>query len=454
LLTSDLQEPGFSSFFASSMTNAISQPRPRPLPVATILIAAAVMLLAASCARPPEQDRNRIQFAFWGSVQQQRAEEEIIRAFHAAHPEIQVDIMPMGARYAEKIQAMFVGNVAPDVVMVGLFNYDEWASRGVLLDLTEEFHILAEEAEFLPVPRRVVERNGQVFALPINAHGAVTFFNKTALDQAGVTLPEEGLSWEFLEEIAPRLSSRRGDPRAPTDYLMFMPPSNVVFWQHGAALFDDLFHPTQVTVNSPEAIEAVRFLRRLSASGFVVPPEVAADEGTFQLFRDGRVAFYFNGRWMTPEFAGRTAFDWNVVPMPRGPQSNITSHGGTTLAVWSNSKRQEAARKFVRFYASYRGAEIAMHWQRNVPVFREVAYGEEFLGLRPPENMVYFSETMEEGAASFDLYAPGAAEVSRLFNARIQQALSRPQMSAEEIVRGLEEDLNRWLQRMKARGIL
>jgi multiple sugar transport system substrate-binding protein len=413
----------------------------------------AVLMMMNACTRPPEADGNRIQFAFWGSVQQQRAEEEIIRAFEAAHPDIKVDILPVGARYAEKMQAMFVGNVAPDVVMVNLFNYDEWAARGVLLDLTEDFRMLAEEAEFLPIPRRIVERDGRVFALPINAHGSVTFFNSDALKKAGIELPEEGITWSYLEEIAPRLASRRGDPDAPTDYLMLMPPANIVFWQYGVSLFDDPFHPNAVTVNTPEAVEAINFLRRISATGYVVPPEVAADEGTFQLFRDGRVAFYFNGRWMTPEFT-RTSFEWDVIPFPAGPVSGVTSHGGTTLAVWSNSRRQEAARQFVRFYASYRGAEIAMHWQRNVPVFREVAYGEKFLSLRPPENMAYFSKTMEDGAAQFDLYAPGSSEVLRIFQSRIQQALSRPQLPAEVVLSGMEEDLNRWLQKMKARRTL
>ncbi len=421
-----------------------------------IALVVAGFFVSGGCTRPPEEDANRILFSFWGSVRQQEAEEEIIRAFQKAHPDIQVDIMVIGARYADKIQAMFVGNVAPDVVMINFSNYDEWATRGVLLDLTEEFDAISAEAEFLPIPKRVVEREGRVFGIPINAHGMAAYYNVDALKAAGIEIPPEGLTWDFLEEVASRLSSRHGDPNAPTDYALLLPVnmSNTIFWQHGVRFFDDLFNPTKVTVNTPEAIEALEFLRRLRSSGFAAPPEVAQDEGTFQLFRDGKIAFYFDGRWRTPEFAGRTAFDWNVTPYPAGPTSGMTLHGGTILGVSKNSPRREAARKFVRFYGSPSGAEIAMHWQRNVPVYRELAYGEDFLALRPPEDMVNFSQTMEDDAALFNLYAPGVAEVARIFEGRIEQALSRPQIPAQVVVEGLEQDLDRWLQRMKSRGEL
>ncbi|MEX2381326.1 MAG: sugar ABC transporter substrate-binding protein [Opitutales bacterium] len=415
-------------------------------------LAAIACLLLAGCTRPPEVDANRILFSFWGSVQQQKAEEEIIRAFEEAHPDIQVEMMVIGGpRYAEKIQAMFVGNVAPDVVMVNFNYYDDWATRGVLLDLTEEFEAISDEAEFLPIPRRLVERDGRVFGLPINAHGLATYYNMDALAQAGVEIPPEGLTWDFLEEVAPRLSSRHGDPDAPTDYAFFLPVnmSNTVFWQHGVRLFDDHFHPTKVTINTPEAADALEFLRRVRSSGFSAPPEVATDEGTFQLFRDEKVAFYFDGRWRTPEFADRTDFEWNVTPFPAGATSGMTQHGGTILGVASNSTRKEAARKFVRFYASPSGAEIAMHGQRNVPVYRELAYGKEFLALRPPKDMVNFSKTMEDGAALYNLYAPGVSEVGRIFEGRLEQALTRPEIPAQVVLEGLEEDLNRWLKKMK-----
>lgn len=424
------------------------------MPFFKFAIAASAIItcvLTGGCVRPAEEDENRILFSFWGSVQQQRAEEEIIRAFREENPDIHVDIMVIGARYHEKVQAMMIGNVAPDVVMIEMTLYDEWASRGVLLDLSEEFHRLHEESTYLPIPQQAFAREGGVFALPVNCHGLVTFCNLDAFERAGIEIPDDGLTWEFLLEVGAGLARRAGNSDALTDYALMMPPAITLFWQHGVSLFDDLYNPTEVTVNQPGALQAIRLMRRLQETRLAVPPEVVADEGTYQLFRDGRVALFFNGRWMTPEIAGRTDFRWDVVPFPGGPASNITFHGGTALGVWKESRRQEAARRFVDFYTSRKGAEIAMHFQRIVPVFAESAYGEEFLGLRPPESMHHFSDTMQENASLTTLYAPGSQEVTRIFNGRMEQALSEPHIPAEEIIAGLETELKRWLMRMQER---
>jgi multiple sugar transport system substrate-binding protein len=186
-------------------------------------------------------------------------------------------------------------------------------------------------------------------------------------------------------------------------------------------------------------------MRRINARGVAVPPDMTGDQGTYQLFRDGKVAFYFDGRWRTPDFAGRTGFTWDVAPVPAGPVKRITQHGGTGLAVWRKSPQPAAAREFLRFYASPRGARLAMQAGRYVPVFRELAFGREFLSLRPPDSIVRFSETMEAGASTTLLYAPGGQEVADVFGGRMQQVLSQPDLPATKILAGLEADLNRWL---------
>jgi len=409
------------------------------------------LLYMGGCTRPPEGDANRIRFAFWGSIQQQRAEEAIIRAFQEENPDIKVDTLVVGARYPQKMQAMMVGHVAPDVFLVRIMEYEEWASRGVLKDVTDSFRRLHEESPFMPIPRKTFDRQDGIFALPTNTHGVVTFYNQQAFEAAGIVLPEEGITWDWLLEVGPQLARQSGNPEAPTDYALYMPPLQTAFWQRGVFLFDDPFNPQEVTVNRPGAIEAIKFLRHLQTSGIAVPPEVAQDEGTFQLFRDGRVATYFTGRWMTPEFDGRTDFTWDVIPFPEGPNSAITYHGGTSLAIWEHTPREEAARRFLEFYASPSGAAVAMQYQRTVPVFRELAYSEEFLSMRPPESMEVFTETMEEGASRTNLYAPGSQEVFRLLQGRIQQSLASLDIPAGQIIQGLEEDLNRWLERRERR---
>ncbi len=420
-------------------------------PIALFRVPVLLALIFFSGCQRADDGLVHLQFSFWGSVAQQQIEREIVAEFERTHPGVRIGLLPVGSRYAEKLQAMMVGDVAPDIIMVEVTQSFEWASRGVLLDLTEDMRAAAGDLSLMPVPEKTFGGGGQFHSLPVNCHGYAMYYNKDALAKAGVEFPSGPVTWDWIESVAPRLSRRHGDPDAPTDYALLMPLPIIAFWQHGASLFDDDSAPTRVTVNSPESEAAIAFLRRVEASGFAVPPDVANEQGTYELFRDGRVAFFFSGRWATPNFVGHTDFEWDVAPMPAGPVSAVTYHGGTGLAVYQRTKHPAEAREFVRFYASRLGAEIAMHGGRYAPPYRELAFGREFLALRPPESMWVFSETMERGAARTMLYAPGADDVSRIFYGRMQQAMSLPGLPASQVLKGMEEDLQRWLDRRAAR---
>lgn len=415
-----------------------------------------IFVFVGGCTRSTRDGVEQITFAYWGTPEQARAAEHLISEFEELHPEIRVRSQVMGyGRYFDKLQAMMVGNVAPDLMMVGVNYYDEWSSRGVLLDVTEDFAALQEMGEIMPVPRQAVEREGRVYGLPVNITGVVTCINVDAFRAAGIAIPEDGrITWRELVEFAPELSARHGNPDAPTDYAMMLPHPVVFFWQEGLDLFDDPAQPASVTINTPEAVEVLDFLRRLNASGFVVPPEVGLDEGYRELFRDGRLAIFFDNLIGSLMFYDQTAFEWDVLKFPFGSESNVSTHGSMTLGVWSNSSKKEAARKFARFFTSPDGARFTMRTQRWQPSYREVAYGEEFLAMSPPESMHRFSEMMEEGASRQLIYAPGIQEVNRLFTNRMAQAFSVADIPSSEVLRGLEEDLNRWLRRMRKRGFL
>lgn len=409
--------------------------------------------ILGGCTHPVPEGEARITFGLWGTHEQERGWQVVIDEFRRLNPDIRVTVLPMGyGRYFQKMQAMMVGNVAPDVFMIGVAYYDEWLSRGVLSDLTREYHQLLNQGEMMPLPRLAVERNDRVFGLPLNVTGVVTCVNLDALAAAGIEVPEQGWTWKEMLDMAPRLSARRGDPNAPTDYAMVLPHSVIFFWQAGIDLFDDPHYPTRVTINTPKAVEVLDALRQLYASGFAAPPEVGMDQGYRELFRDGRVAFYFDSLIGTLMFYDRTQFDWDIRPFPRGEVSNVSYMGSVTVGVWSGSGEPAAARKLAQFLASPYAARVAMKNQRFLPAYREIAFGEEFLAMQPPPSMHHFASMMEEEAARTFIYGPGLEQVNRIFLDRISQAFSVPQIHSATIISGLEDDLIRWLQRMRRRG--
>jgi len=411
----------------------------------------AITLLAGCPVREPD-DRATIRFAVWGTAAQQRVEEEIIREFERTQPGVRVKLLTLEfTTYDEKIQAMMVGRETPDVMLVKNYTYDDWAARGVLADVTDLAGEIDREDELMPMARTIFGRGGRYFALPVNVHGLVTFVNLDALAAAGVSVPAGGFSWDDIWRAAPKLARRAGNPAAPADYALFEPPAYPVLAELGGALFDDPYHPTKVTIDSPAGREWVRWCQQLSASGWCAPRDLALDQGTYQLFRDGRVVFFFSGRWQVPDLAGHTAFRWDILPFPAGPRGRVTMHGGTGIAVAPASRQPAAARQFARFYAGRSGARVAMHAGRTVPVQRGLAYSREFLDLQPPASGRYFVDTMEANAAGYWLYAPGALEVLQIVNRRLDEALADPGLAPAVVTQRLHDDLTRWLERQQQR---
>ena len=376
--------------------------------VFVLLLVAGVCALTSGCV-PRREEGVRLRYAIWGSVRQTQVEEKIVAEFERLHPGIKVELYPVSRGYQEKIQATIVGGTVADVLMVDSMIYGDWAERGALADVSEVVHSLDASDAFMPAALDVFRLGQSFFALPVNAGGMVMFCNLDALAAAGIMPPHKGLTWAEFEMLGPKLSRRSGNQNAPTDYLCVAPVPTALMASFGVQLFDDPREPTRVTVMGPTALAAVEFHRRLVAEGWAAPTNAVVDSGANQLFRDGRVAFLFTGRYSSTEFAGKTAFDWDIVPVPLSPGARVET-AGTGLAISAQTKVPAVARKFLRFYAS-------------------------------------------EAAVNIAIYGGGQREVHDILYRRLEQALSEPGVPAREIVEGMAADLQRWLERKERRAL-
>ncbi len=404
------------------------------------------------CTRPAAKQVH-LRYALWGSVEQVESEKKVIAAFEAENPEIKLDLVVISSlRYPSKIQSMIVGSVAPDLFWVGLNQYQEWALRGVLKDVTEEAMELQRESEWMPLPKQTYRVGSRYFALPINCHGWVTYYNQEAFKAAGVTMPPEGPTWEWITEVGPKLSRKAGATSATTDYALVLPYDRAMLLEYGGSLVDDLFYPRKITANQPITVDFFKRYRKLMNAPYGVTVLSQQDQGNYQLFRDGKAAMFFSGRWSVPMIRS-AGFAWDVVPYPAGPVKRLSDHGGTGLGINRTTAYPKEAVRFLKFYAGQKGSRIGYLGGRNTPIYRELAHSPEFLAQQPPAHVRRFSETMEAGASSEVLYAPGVLEFGRIYEQILERVRSDSSVSEEQLAKELQEDLERWLERMKKRGV-
>jgi len=448
------------------MTAVIAAIRHQSIEAALRFAGASIALLSvvflSSCVRPASETI-RIQFAFWGNVKNEQQWRLLADQFEVEHLNTKVDLMRIGTSYPMKLQAMMVGNVAPDVFSVEMGHYYQWAARGVLLDLTDEFRDIDNEHPYMPVVHQAMLYKDRCYALPYDVSGFVTYANLDAIREAGAALPPGGPTWEWIAENSHKLSSRGGDPSARTDYALVLPPTpQVILYGFGADPFDNYLNPSRVTADSPEMREALEYIRRLSQSGNIVPLTLVntADNNVVtkrnQLFADQRVAFFFSGHWEPDRMPESMPFKWDVFPIPAGPKARVTQHGGMGIAVSKKSKHVGEAKAFAKFITSKKAIDFMVDraGKSMLPVYREVAYGDAYLSIDPPASRHVYVETMERDASRFIVYAPEAFEVNRIINDSVERMLANPSISIDAIIDGMVIELDRFLEHQKRLGVL
>ncbi|MGD8238071.1 MAG: sugar ABC transporter substrate-binding protein, partial [Armatimonadota bacterium] len=331
-------------------------------------------------------DTVTIRFSIWGTPQQVLTEQEVVAAFERSHPGIDVEIVHIPARYNDKVLTMMAGGLAPDVMMVEITPYPQFAVKGALLDLGEYVERDGlDMADFYPLALSAFSYEGSLYCLPRDISGQALYYNKSMFEQAGVGCPTAEWTWEDFRAACESLTQDTDGDGIIDQYGALFPLPHAVIWSRGGDFFDDPEHPTRCTLTEAPALEAMRWFAELYEERIVVPPEVHQDEGYYQMFATGRIGMYFDGRWRTPDFVGIDTFDWDVSVVPRGTAGRFTLHGGTCYAISSGTRHPEQAWELVRYYCSAPGVTRAIESGRTTPVLKSIALSPVFLDWRPPE---------------------------------------------------------------------
>ncbi len=110
----------------------------------------------------------------------------------------------------------------------------------------------------------------------------------------------------------------------------------------------------RVTINSPQAVEALSMLKRFRDEGITLN-DLASSQAEIDTMLKGTVATYFSPMWWTgypKSLATSTSGAWSAFKLPafKSGGARASNRGGTSLAITSQSKNAHAAWEFARFW--------------------------------------------------------------------------------------------------------
>ncbi len=286
-----------------------------------------------------------------------------------------------------KAIVMLASRTAPDVMRIEHFNFPQLVKKDYFLPLDA---VTKDDPEFKPAdffPWTLAEGTykGKLYGLNTMSGAAILYYNKTMVKDAGLEDPNAVAKrgeWTYdrFREYAIAMSRHDRDGRATKlgCQIPLFPFTVPAIWAFGG----DVLTPDgkHCLLASPAAIKAYQYFVDLRWKVHCAPTPSEAANGSFT-FESGKLGMEFGWMGNAPRYNKKIkSFDWDICPVPSGPNGNTSIVKGNQLVISRESAHPKEAWRFIKFLMSHEIEDVLyVENRRNFPTRKDVAYSPEFL---------------------------------------------------------------------------
>lgn len=419
----------------------------------------------ASASEEPPKEPVELQFMYWGSTDEKKAMESMIKAFNESHPGIKVKGEHVPGDYNTKINTLMAANQLPDVAYLGDALTMKWGSEGKLLDFSQYYDTYPElqnklKATYLySEPGKAV---GNFTALEV----MVLFYNKDIFAEAGVpappTDPAQAWTWDQFLDAARKLTLDKNgkhpgesgfDAKNIVQYG-FSFGSDRGSWSpflesNGASIVGD---DGKYALNKPEAVEVFQKLQDLIYKEHVAPDLITQQNmpDNHVRLQTRKVAMVVDGTWALLDMANDKKLNWSIGVLPKLKEPKTVILAGATVVFNSTKHPKEA----LQFYLYHNNPEQVDLYKSGLWMPIEDSYYTDPAKIQswtdnpahPPE----FKQAGIDYARGYAVKSPSTAIKNWPdINAKLTPGLDliwTNKKSAQEALDGLEKELQPLLQ--------
>ncbi|MFQ5594192.1 MAG: ABC transporter substrate-binding protein [Anaerolineae bacterium] len=391
--------------------------------------------------------------------------EAVAERFMADHPDIEVRIVPIEeAGISQRIATALAANRLPDIVRMGVERVAAFAADGILDEAAAEAVIASiGEDDFRAGPLKMVTNpaTGKRAAVPFDGWIQAIWYRADVFDEAGLGAP---VSWDDISAACEKLPGTGNllyaltlgtDPGQNYPHQVF----EQVAMSNNAWPFDA---EGNVTMNTPEMIEALRFYTSLQDCALPGPQFWRGAREAYELDQSGML-FYstyimddlVEGSGM--EGGGKVEIPVEDLPLKTGFASQMEGPNGSasygqlvTLGIMQGADPE--AQEVVEWFLTGQNYQdvLALAPFGKVPVLKSAVAGWSELS---PFFAYYSDETMAQIANGFEtmqrwLFRPDYDATQRAVIGDIEGRLLIPQVISNIALEGTmtPETGAEWLQ--------
>lgn len=307
------------------------------------------MIILVTCSCTVLMSDTVVNFATWGSANEQMIWQRDIDAFERSNPDVKINlILSDWSTYIQRLPLIIAGTIEADVVRIGGQHLPTFAHRGFLLPLDPYVSTgQINRSEFIAPVLESATYAGRLYGLPDHFSPVVMYYNVELFREYGLSDPyshyrDGEWTWGTLEEIGRKLlrdSAGTGNPDQWGIPWSFSPAEPYVrqamMMANGGRVYNEDL--TWYYLDDPANIAALQWLadlRELRGGGW--------ESGVLGMVTG----------WPTAQnvWGDTLGFEFGVAPLPRPADGRYATIMTTNiLSVVKSAKNPDAAVRFINY---------------------------------------------------------------------------------------------------------
>lgn len=318
------------------------------------------------------------------------------------------------AEYDVALQAALTSGDPPDVFYVDSFRLPDLADAGALAPVPDG--AVSNPDDIYPSLREAFTFDGTWYCPPKDFSTLGLVYDPTVLEEAGVAVPT---TWEELAAAAEALTTgdaaaiAAGTAQAGLSMGVEYPRWGAFLFQNGASITNE--DNTAMTLDTPEAREAIEYVAGLYQDGFAVKPAAIDSGWSGEAFGQNKVAMVVEGNWVAPAMAADFPDkQYAVAELPAGPAGPGNFAFTVCYGVAADAANPEASWQLVDYLTNEEGSLAWTEAFSVMPARQSVA--EQWVAAHPElEPFVAGAEYSQRWG-----FVPGFGDVLGVFNTGIE----------------------------------
>lgn len=351
----------------------------------------AAQATAAPAAKPAASgQQTTITFSALGNDKEFEMYNAILDVFEKKVANIKVDRQLAPGTNWQKVEAMFAGGTATDLIRVNDDSVYWLGSNNKVVELDPYLKADVKMDAYYPATWQALNVDGKQRSFQVCMGCNTFYYNIDLFKAAGVEMPpttwKEAWDWNKFVEVTKKLAKIEGGKTV--QYALAYPINSwtAVWYSNGGVQYNA--DETKCTLYSPKAVEITQewgdFVHKLKYAPF---PE----ENQLELWNGGKLAMWWQSMSVPPQF--KAEIKWDIMPMPKAKERAFTEFFVRSFAIPTTTKSVDAAFALGKFFMEKEGQEEFAKRDWGVPTLKSVAEGPVFNDpKRPPAHRAIWAE--------------------------------------------------------------